>query len=191
MKVGLYFGTFNPIHIGHMAIANYMLEFGGLDKVWFVVTPRNPMKEKHSLLPEQQRLRMVREAIASDNRFRASDVEFKLPQPNYTIHTLQYLEEQYPGDSFSLILGSDNLEHFQKWKHAELILQRYELLVYPRPGHDGGLLKDHPGVKMLKAPFMDISSTFIREAIAAGKDVKHFLPEPVWKYIGEMGFFRP
>ncbi|MCC7302555.1 MAG: nicotinate-nucleotide adenylyltransferase [Bacteroidia bacterium] len=191
MKIGLYFGTFNPIHIGHMAIAGYMLSFGGLDKVWFIVTPRNPLKKKDSLLPEVQRLRMVREAIGDDTRFKASDVEFKLSQPNYTIHTLTYLQEQFPKEEFLLILGSDNLEGFLKWKNAGRILEKHQLLVYPRPGHEGGALKDHPRVKLLPAPLMDISSTFIRGAIAAGKDVKHFLPEAVWKYIGEMGFFRP
>lgn len=190
MKVGLYFGTFNPIHIGHMAIANYMLEFGGIDKLWFVVTPNNPLKEKASLLPELQRLRMVREAIGDDIRFKVSDVEFNLPRPNYTIHTLTYLKEKNPGYEFSLIVGSDNLEHFHKWKNADQILSNYRLLVYPRPGHSARVLKDHPNVSFLPAPLMDISSTFIRESIAAGKDVKHFLPEAVWKYIGEMGFFR-
>ena len=190
MKTGLFFGTFNPIHVGHMVIANYMLEFAGLDKIWFIITPHNPHKEKKGLLPDMQRLRLVREAIGDNTRMKASDIEFGLPQPNYTIDTLTYLAEKFPGDQFSLILGADNLSTFHKWKNCELILERYELLVYPRPGTDGGTLRTHKNVKTMDAPMMDISSTFIRDAIRKGNDVRYFLPEAVWKYTGEMNFYK-
>ncbi len=190
MKVGLYFGTFNPVHVGHMVIANHMLEFGGLDRLWFIVTPHNPLKEKTGMLPDPQRLRLVREAIGDHAKMKASDIEFHLPQPNYTINTLTYLSEKHPEHSFYLILGSDNLESFGKWKNSEQILKNYHLLVYPRPGHPGGSLTNHPRVKIVNAPLMEISSTFIRSAIKEGKDIRHYLPEAVWNYIGEMKFYN-
>lgn len=190
MKIGLFFGSFNPIHIGHMALANYMLEFGGLDKVWFVVSPHNPHKEKASLLDEKHRLRLVDLAIGDNSKMKASDIEFKLPQPSYTVNTLAYLIEKYPSHEFSLIMGADNLANFHKWKNHEIILKQCELLVYPRPETDGGELRTHKKVKLIDAPLMEISSTFIRKAIKEKKDVRYFLPEATWKYIQEMHFYE-
>lgn len=190
MKIGLFFGSFNPIHIGHMAIANYMVEFTDLNQIWFVVSPHNPTKEKKSLLSDTQRLRLVREAIAFDTRFKASNIEFELPQPSYTINTLAYLKEKSPRKQFALIIGSDNLQTFHKWKNYEEILKQYELYIYPRPESKGGELVNHPKVKLVNAPIMEISSTFIRESIRNKKNIRHFLPEAVYNYITEMHFYE-
>ncbi len=189
-KVGLFFGSFNPIHIGHLVIANYMAEFTDLKEVWFVISPHNPLKEKSSLLPNEQRLRLVREAIYDYTKFKVSNIEFSLPQPSYTINTLTYLKEKHPENKFVLILGADNLETFHKWKNYEEILNQYELFVYPRPGTDGGKLRDHPKVKLVAAPQMDISATFIRNAIKEKKDIRFMLPQGVYNYISEMHFFE-
>lgn len=190
MKVGLFFGSFNPIHIGHMAIANYMLEYTDLKNIWFVVSPHNPLKEKNLLLADRHRIRIVREAIGSFSKFRASDIEFKLSQPSYTINTLTHLWEKYPRNEFVLIMGSDNLRNFQKWKNYEEILKNSEVYVYPRSGSDGGKFNMHPKVKITNAPVMEISSSFIREAIKQKKDIRYYLPEPAWKYIKEMHFYE-
>ena len=190
MKVGLFFGSFNPIHIGHMVLANYMLEFTDLDRVWFVVSPHNPLKNKNSLLDEKQRLHLVNLAIGDNTKLKASNIEFKLPQPSYTINTLTYLKEKYPQHQFALIMGADNLESFHKWKNFEEILKYYELYVYPRPSSDGGKLKDHKKVKWVSAPLMEISSTLIRKAIKDKKDVRYFMPEEAWQYAKEMHFYK-
>ena len=190
MKIGLFFGSFNPIHIGHLAIANYMLEFTELEKIWFVVSPHNPLKKKETLLPDVQRLRMVREAIGDFKDFKASDIEFKLPHPSYTINTLTYLEEKFPEEEFALIMGTDNLETLDKWKNFEEILKRYKIYTYPRPGSDGGKFKDHKNVTITKAPLMEISSTMIREAIKNKKDIRFLLPEAVQIYIKEMHYYE-
>jgi nicotinate-nucleotide adenylyltransferase len=190
MKIGLFFGSFNPVHIGHMAIANYMAEYTDLQQVWFIVSPHNPLKKKSSLLADQQRLHMVRLAIGDTNKYKASNIEFKLPQPSYTVVTLAHLKEKYPQHEFALLLGSDNLGTFPKWKNYEHILNEYELYIYPRPGQDGGVLKDHPKVKWTEAPYMDISSTFIREGIKQKKDVRFFLPSATWEYLKEMHFYE-
>ncbi len=149
MITGLYFGSFNPIHIGHLAIANFMIEFSELEQLWFVVSPQNPLKEKKSLLKDYHRLEMVRLAVEDDERFRASDIEFKLPTPSYTIDTLTYLEEKHPGRKFQLVMGADGLSTFHKWKHADLIVKKYHRLIYPRPGTDldtvAHLAQCHPG----------------------------------------------
>ncbi len=144
IKTGLYFGSFNPIHIGHMAIANFMIEFSDLEQLWFVVSPHNPLKEKKTLLKDYHRLEMVRLAVEDDDRFRVSDIEFKLPTPSYTIDTLAYLEEKNPGREFQLVMGADGLKTFHKWKHAELIVQKYHRLIYPRPGSDREALIKNP-----------------------------------------------
>ena len=190
MKTGLFFGSFNPIHIGHMAIANYMLEFTDLKNIWFVVSPHNPLKEKKSLLADNHRLRIVREAIGDFNKFKVSNIEFKLPQPSYTINTLTYLKEKYPDKEFTLIMGSDNLENFHKWKNHEEILKNHEIYIYPREENDGGDMKTHPKIKITEAPIMDISSSFIRSAIKQKKDVRFYLPEGAWDYIKEMHFYE-
>ncbi len=188
--VGLYFGSFNPIHIGHLAIANYFVQFSEIKKVWFVVSPQNPLKEKKSLLSEHHRMALVKEAISDNPLFNTCDIEFHLPKPSYTIHTLTYLQEKYPNKKFTLIMGSDNLQNLHKWKNFEQILTHFSIHVYPRPEYDGGEFKTHPSVSFLSAPLMEISSSFIRESIALKKDMKYFLPENVKRYIEEMHFYQ-
>ena len=192
MKTGLYFGSFNPIHIGHLAIANYMLEFTDLSELWFVVSPHNPLKKKSTLLDDRQRLEMVRLALGDDQRFRVSDIEFKLSQPSYTIDTLAYLEEKFPERKFALIMGSDNLKTLHKWKNIESILNNYQIFVYPRPDYseDEQTIKGPNKITITKAPLMEISSVFIRKSIKDGKDVQYFLPEKVHEYIREMHFYE-
>lgn len=190
MHIGLFFGSFNPIHVGHMALANYMVEFTDMEQVWFVISPHNPLKEKASLLNQNQRLYMVNVAIEDDARFKSSTIEFDLPQPSYTINTLVHLKEKYPQHTFSLIIGQDNLESFHKWKNYEEILKKYKLYVYPRPGAKSSELEQHPNVVLTQAPFIDISSTFIRDAIKKKKDVRHYLPEKAWQYIDEMNLYK-
>ena len=189
-KTGLYFGSFNPIHIGHLAIANYMIEYSDLDELWFVVSPQNPLKEKKTLLKDHHRLEMVRLALADDNRFRVSDIEFKLPIPSYTIDTLAYLGEKYPGHEFQLVMGADQLRTFRRWKHTELIAQNYHRLIYPRPGVDPESLKSVPNATVVNAPLMEISSSFIRQAIKDGKDIRHLVPTPAYTYMREMHFYE-
>ncbi|NVN96132.1 MAG: nicotinate-nucleotide adenylyltransferase [Bacteroidetes bacterium] len=189
-KTGLYFGSFNPIHIGHLIIANQMLANSDMDEIWFVISPQNPLKEKASLLEDHHRLALVKIAIDDNPLFKACDIEFKLPQPSFTIHTLVNLEEIYPQRQFCLIIGSDNLSSFHKWFNYEEILNRYQLLVYPRPGFDGGAFANHPSVKWVESPLMEISSSYIRSAIQNGKSVKYLLPEKVLTYIEEMHFYK-
>jgi len=191
MKTGLFFGSFNPIHIGHLAIANYMVEFTDLDKIWFVVSPHNPLKQKNTLLSDQHRLQMVRLAIEFDNRFKASNIEFDMPQPSYTINTLTYLKEKYPKHEFVLIMGSDGLTTFNKWKNYKELIANYQRYVYPRPGTPTELLQNIENGIIVNAPSIEISSTFIRDAISEGKDVRYFVPEKVWQFIHEMNFFKP
>lgn len=190
MKIGLFFGSFNPIHVGHMVIANYMAEFTDLNKVWFIVSPHNPLKNKASLLPDHHRLQLVKLAIGDNNKFKASDIEFKLPQPSYTIVTLAHLKEKYPKNEFALIIGGDNLATFHKWKNHEEILKNHELYVYPRPNENLSQWQNHPKIKIVPAPLMDITSTFIREGIKNKKDVRYFLPGKVVEYIEEMHFYK-
>jgi len=191
-KVGLYFGTFNPIHVGHLTIANHMVEYSNLDQVWFVVTPHSPFKKKSSLLDNHHRYQLVSRAIDEYPKLKVNDIEFKLPQPNYTINTLVNLEEKYPDYSFSLIMGEDNLKSFHKWKNYELILENYTIYVYPRIG-EGSVdtqFKDHPKIHKVNAPIMELSSTFIRKAIKDKKNIRPMLPEHVWHYIDEMNFYK-
>lgn len=190
MIIGLYFGSFNPIHIGHMAIANFMVAYGGLDQLWFVVSPQNPLKEKKSLLKDYHRLEMVRLAIEGDDRLRASDIEFRLPRPSYTIDTLAYLEEKHPDKEFRLIMGADGLKTFHKWKHASLIVEKYHRLIYPRPGIDLASFSTLPNATILDAPLMEISSSFIRKAIRQGKDIRHLMPADAYRYMREMHFYE-
>jgi nicotinate-nucleotide adenylyltransferase len=190
-KIGLFFGSFNPIHIGHMILASYMEAFGGVKQVWFVVSPHNPLKQKKTLLNDYQRLEMVKIAIDGNTKFKAIDIEFKLPQPNYTIDTLTYLKEKFPKQEFVLIIGEDNLKNFHRWKNYETLLDSYELYVYPRrDAHNKSPLLNHPNVKMIDAPVVEISSSFIRDAIKAKKDVQYMLPEKVAKYLDEMNFYK-
>lgn len=190
MNTGLYFGSFNPIHIGHLAIANYMVEYSNLDELWFIVSPHNPLKEKQSLLDDYQRLEIVNRAISDYPKFKSSSIEFSLPQPSYTCDTLAYLDEKYPTRNFSLIIGEDNLASFKKWKNFQQILDARELLVYPRPNSKKTEFHTLPNVKLIKAPNMEISSSFIRQAISNGKDIRFFMPADAWKYIDEMNFYK-
>lgn len=192
MKVGLFFGTFNPIHIGHIIIANYMAEFSDLDEVWFVITPLSPFKKKSSLLSNHHRLALANIAVEDFPKLKTSDIEFKLPEPNYTINTLIHIEEKYPNHEFSLIMGEDNLNGFHKWKNYEAILENYHLYVYPRisEGETEVALLEHSKVHQVDAPIVQISATFIRKAIKEKKDISAMLLPNVWQYIDEMNFYK-
>lgn len=191
-KVGLFFGTFNPIHVGHLTIANHIAEYSDLDQVWFVVTPHSPFKKKSSLLDDHHRFQMVDRAVEHYSKLKASDIEFNLPQPNYTINTLTYLEEKFPDHEFALIMGSDNLKSFHKWKNYELIIEAHDIYVYPRLTDKKikGKFDDHQRIKHVDAPIMELSSTFIRKAIMNGKNIRPMLPEAVWIYLDEMNFYK-
>jgi nicotinate-nucleotide adenylyltransferase len=190
MKVGLFFGSFNPIHIGHLAIANYMIEYSDMDELWFVVTPHNPLKKQSGLLADYHRYEMVLLAIEQFDKFRACNIEFNLPKPSFTCNTLAHIQEKYPKYEFGLIMGSDNLESFPKWKNSSVIIANHTLYIYPRPNHSGGELVHHPKVSIVEAPLMDISATFIRKAITERKHLPVFLPPKVWDYIDKMNFYR-
>jgi nicotinate-nucleotide adenylyltransferase len=195
-KIGLYFGSFNPIHIGHLAIAGYMTEFTPLEQVWFVVSPHNPLKKKNTLLDDYQRLYMVQLAVGDNDHLKASDIEFRLPSPSYTIDTLAYLREKNPNHDYSLVMGEDNLYTLHKWKNAETLAEKYHFYVYPRPYSprpESALLTEllaKSKIHWVKAPLMDISGTFIRSGIKKGKNMSYYLAPPVWKYIEEMHFFE-
>ena len=189
-KIGLYFGTFNPIHIGHLIIANHMSNYTNLDEVWFVVSPHNPFKNKMNLLDDYARLELVHRATEDFDRLRVTDIEFSLPQPSFTVNTLVHLTEKFPEKSFSLIMGGDNLNTFHKWKNYETILQNHKLYVYPRLATMPGSLDNHENVNLVGAPIMQISSSFIRNAIKEGKDVRAMLPQKVCSYIDEMNYYK-
>ncbi|WP_339626536.1 nicotinate (nicotinamide) nucleotide adenylyltransferase [uncultured Maribacter sp.] len=192
-KVGLYFGTFNPIHIGHLVIANHMVEFSDLNEVWFVVTPQSPFKTKKTLLENHHRYEMVYEATKEYPKLKPCKIEFDLPQPNYTVNTLVHLDEKYSsGYSFSLIMGEDNLKSLHKWKNYETILENYTIYVYPRisEGAVESQFMQHERIKRVNAPIMEISSTFIRREHKKGKNIKPMLPPEVWTYMDEMNFYR-
>lgn len=192
MKIGLYFGTFNPIHIGHLAIANHMAEFTDMDQVWLVVTPHNPHKKKSTLLDDHHRLQMVFLATEGYSKLKPSDIEFKLPQPNYTVHTLAHLQEKFPKHEFSLLMGEDNLNSLHKWKNYEVILQNHDVYVYPRVNAEvmSAEFENHPRIHHIDAPIMEISSTFIRESIKSGKNIRPLLPEKVWQYAEHNLFYK-
>jgi nicotinate-nucleotide adenylyltransferase len=196
IKTGLYFGSFNPVHIGHLAIAGYMTEYAGLDQVWFVVSPHNPLKKKETLLPDHHRLYMTELAIWNNDRLKAIDIEFKLPAPSYTIDTLTHLKEKYTNNEFVLVMGEDNLYTLHKWKNVKTLVENYSLYIYPRPGAiqpPHVLLEEllaRADIHFVNAPLMELSSTFIRNGIKAKKDMSYFLPPAVWKYIKEMHFYE-
>ncbi|RXG22166.1 nicotinate (nicotinamide) nucleotide adenylyltransferase [Leeuwenhoekiella aequorea] len=192
MKIGLYFGTFNPIHIGHLIIANHFAEYSDLDKVWMVLTPHNPFKKKSSLLDNNHRYQLLLEALEDYPKIEPSTIEFNLPQPNYTTNTLAHLKEKYPQYEFSLIMGEDNLRTLHKWKNYEVILENHQIYVYPRISEitSTNSLKDHKNIKVIDAPVVEISSTFIRKAIQEGKNCRPLLSNPVWDYIDKMNFYR-
>lgn len=202
MKIGLYFGTFNPIHVGHLIIANYMIGFTDLDQVWLVVTPQNPLKKKSTLLEDYHRYAMVELAVEDNDKLKASNIEFNLPQPSYTINTLTYLKEKYPKHQFSLIMGEDNLRTLHHWKNYEQILDNHKIYVYPRAlteqeraaSTNENTVENnfqlHNNVIYCDAPVMKVSASFIREAIKNKKDVRYLLTESVYQYVQEMNFYK-
>jgi nicotinate-nucleotide adenylyltransferase len=189
-KTGLLFGSFNPIHTGHLIIASYMLEFSDLEEVWFVVSPQNPLKDRSSLLADHHRLMMVNIAIENDYRFRSSNIEFDLPRPSYTIHTLTYLHEKYPTREFVIISGTDIFPTFHKWKNWEQLLEYYKFYVYPRPGTQDHDRIGHPSITLFNAPLIEISASFIRQSIRERKNMSYYLPDKVYQYIQEMHFYE-
>lgn len=191
-KIGLYFGTFNPIHVGHLIIANYMVENSDLDEIWMVVTPHNPFKKKTSLLENHHRFELVYRATENYPKIKPSDIEFKLSQPNYTVFTLAHISDVYPEKEFCLIMGEDNLKSFHKWKNYETILEHHHIYVYPRIA-DGTVehqFKNHPKIHKVDAPIVQISSTMIRNGIKGKKNIKPMLTKEVWEYIDEMNFYK-
>jgi nicotinate-nucleotide adenylyltransferase len=189
-RTGLLFGSFNPVHTGHLIIAGYMAEYTDLSEIWFVVTPHNPLKDKDSLLDDHQRLHMVNLAIEGDSRFRSCDIEFRMPRPSFTIKTLTFLQEKYPAREFVIISGTDIFPSFHKWKNWEMLLEYYKFYVYPRPGSADHELTGHPSVKVFHAPMVEISSTFIRQSLRHGKNMRYYLPDKVFDYIREMHFYK-
>jgi nicotinate-nucleotide adenylyltransferase len=190
MKIGLFFGSFNPIHIGHLIIANYMANYTDLDQVWLVVSPHNPLKERSDLINMYDRLEMAKLATEDASNLRVSDVELKLPQPSYTIDTLTYLNERYPEHKFSLIMGSDNLVSLKKWKNYELILRDYHIHVYPRPGAENAEFLNHPSVTLTGTPQMELSATFIRKAVKEGKNIHYFVSDKVLQFIEGKNLYK-
>ena len=189
-KVGLFFGSFNPVHIGHMIIANFMATQTDLKQVWMVVSPQNPLKTKASLASDYDRLHLVQLAIGDNPNLLASNIEFKLPQPSYTIDTLTYLKEKFSDRAFVLIMGADNLATLHKWKNYELILRDYEVYVYQRPNYPLGDLSDHPKVKIFEAPQMHISASYIRKCIKEGHSIQYLVPEPVFENLEKSRLYR-
>lgn len=190
MLIGLFFGSFNPVHNGHMIIAQHMCENTDMAEVWMVVSPHNPLKPLGSLLQDYHRLQLVRIAIGDYKKIKASNIEFTLPKPSYTIHTLAYLKDRHPEHEFALIMGMDNLCTLNKWKNYEQILEQYSIYVYPRLGNSDCEFANHPKVRITTAPIMELSSTVIRNSIKAKKDVRYMMPESVFNYIDEMNFYR-
>lgn len=197
-KIGLYFGTFNPIHVGHLIIANFMADYTELDEVWLVVSPQNPLKKKETLLKDHHRLSLVRIALEDNTKLMASNIEFDLPIPSYTINTLVHLKEKYETYEFHLIMGEDNLRSFHKWKNQEEIINNHKIFVYPRVLTEQEMEDNniefssfnHSNVIRCQAPIMKISSSFIRKAIKNGKDVRYLLTPEVFKYVDEMNFYK-
>jgi len=190
MQIGLFFGSFNPVHAGHLILANYMAEFTPLEEVWMVVSPHNPLKDKASLLPQQKRLNLVDVAIEPYSAIRSSNIEFNLPQPSYTVNTLAHLKEKFPQHTFSLIMGQDNLATLHKWKNYEVIVEQHKIYVYPRHGVKAGPLDHHPSIIHTEAPIIEISSTFLRQAIKEGKEVRYFFPPGVWEELEASGYYK-
>ncbi len=190
MKVGLFFGSFNPIHVGHLIIANYMVNHTDLDQVWLVVSPQNPFKKKDSLANDYDRLHLVRLAIEDNPKLRASNIEFDLPKPSYTVDTLAYLKEKHPKKAFVLIMGGDNIATFHKWKNYQHILDHHELYVYNRPNYETGELVKHPKVRLFEAPLMQISASYIRKSIKKGQSIRYLVTEPVFDYLEKSGLYR-
>lgn len=190
-KIGLYFGTFNPVHIGHLIIANFMATQTDLNEVWMVVSPRNPLKKKETLLGNYDRLHLVNLGIGNNHKIKASDIEFSLPVPSYTIDTLTFLKEKFPGKNFILIMGGDNLSSFHLWKNYKTILNHYSIYVYSRPGFPiPEEFLNHSSIHFFESPQMNISATYIRDCIKKGKSVQYLLPDPVFEYIRDSNLFQ-
>ncbi len=189
-NIGLFFGSFNPIHAGHLILAQSTLNVTDLDKVWLVVSPQNPFKQKKNLLPEYDRLKMAELALENNHDILVSNVEFSLPKPSYTIDTLTHLSERYESYRFSIIMGEDNLRHFHKWKNHEAILTYYRIFVYPRIDTPPSAFLDHDNVEKFEAPLLNISATYIRETVRGGGSVRYMVPEPTYAYIEKNGLFR-
>lgn len=190
MKIGLFFGSFNPVHIGHLVVANYMLEFTDLQKIWFVLSPKNPFKEKKSLLADYHRLELLNRALDDESNYKVCRIELSMPQPSYTADTLAFLRDKYPTDNFVLIMGADNLTNFVRWKNYQSILNNHQIYVYNRPGSEKNELALHPQISFYEAPQMQISSSLIRKAIQEKRDVRFFLPKEVYIYMREMHFYE-
>ncbi len=190
MKVGLFFGSFNPIHVGHLIIANHLATHTDLDKVWMVVSPQNPLKPKKALARDFDRLHLVRLGIGDNPRIEASNVEFNLPKPSYTVDTLAFLTEKHPDKTFALIMGGDNIASLHLWKNYEQLLANFDIYVYQRPGTELGPLATHPRVKVLEAPLLDISATYIRDCIRKGQSVRYLVPEPVFEYLKDNTLYK-
>jgi nicotinate-nucleotide adenylyltransferase len=193
-KIGLFFGSFNPIHIGHLILANYILEKSDMEQLWFVVSPQNPFKEKKSLLNDYNRLDMVNLALKNYPKMRASNVEFSLPKPSYTTDTLAYLKEKYPENSFALIMGEDNLKSLHKWKNSEHLIENNQIIVYPRKA-DGAFSEtettvEHENIHLIDAPILELSATMIREMIKENKNVRPMLPPEVFEYLDGSSFYK-
>lgn len=189
MHIGLYFGSFNPIHIGHLIIANHILDVTDAKQVWFVVSPHNPLKETSSLLNENHRLHLVNLAIEEQPKFKASSIEFKLPKPSYTIDTLTYMQEKYPQHTFSVIMGGDSIQNITKWKNYEQLLAQYNVIVYNRPGYGADMIK-HPNIQIVDAPLLGISSTMIRKKIKDKQSIHFLVPTTVREYIKENNYYK-
>ena len=190
MKITLYFGSFNPVHTGHMIIANHLLNVTETDQVWLVISPQNPFKKQQQLADSYDRLHLAELAIGDHERIRTNSIEFELPRPSYTIDTLTYLSEQYPEHDFALLVGSDNLPTFHKWKNYEMILSHYTLYVYQRPGNVTDLYSEYPNVHFLEGPLLDISASFIRQSIRAGHDIRYLVPDAVYHYLNQSDMYR-
>lgn len=189
MKIGLYFGSFNPIHNGHLIIANHILNETALDKIWIIVSPQNPFKESNNLLNSYDRLHLVSKAVENDNRIKASDIEFHLPKPSYTVTTLAYLKEKYPEHEFFVIVGSDSFQNLAKWKNFETIVQNYPLIIYKRPGFE---ITNNLGaqIEIMDAPLLEISATYIRELVRRNKSIKYLVPESIEQEIQNNRFYQ-
>jgi nicotinate-nucleotide adenylyltransferase len=189
MKIGLYFGSFNPIHVAHLIIANHILNETAIEKIWLVVSPQNPFKEEKSLLNEYHRLHLVKTAILEDNRMKASDIEFNLPKPSYTTATLAYLKEKHPEHEFCIVMGSDSFQNLHKWKNAEVIIKHYEVYVYIRPGFEiNNIIKAR--LHIVNAPLLQLSATQIRQSIKEGQSIRYLVPENVREEIEKGGYYK-